>query len=343
MRAMMFEAHGGLDRLQRGTLPDPVVGQGQCLVSVRAVSLNGFDPMVLRSIPGLKTPLPMVPGADIAGEILELGPDVDRTRWAVGQRVGILPNQDDGMLGETKRGGMCEYLAVDQDYLVAIPDGVNDVAAACLPTAYATAHRMLYVRGDVQPGERVLILGATGGVGTAAVQLAKLRGAVVIACAGSADKAAKLLEAGADHVIDTSREDFVAWVIDRYGKPKVHGPTGGVDVCVNYIGGESWAKCFRAVRRGGRILTCGATAGYDPKTDLRYIWSFEQTILGSNGWDRADHEALLDMMAADRFRPIVDSVRPFSDVAAALQDQIERRFFGKIVLIPDWQHWPGIG
>ena len=332
MRAITFNRHGSFDELHETILPDPEPGPAECLVRVSAVSLNGFDPMVLRGIPGLKTPLPMIPGADIAGTVVELGREVDGSRFAVGQRVAVQPSSMRGMMGETLRGGMCELIAVDQAQLLPVPDPVSDIHAACLPTAYATAHRMLFTRGQVQPGETVLILGASGGVGTCCVQLAKAAGCVVVAGTSSADKAAKLAELGADHVIDGSTTDFVDYVVQTFGKPRTKGQGGGVDVCVNYTGGDTWARSFRAVRRGGRILTCGATAGYDPKTDLRYIWSFEQTILGCNGWETGDHTTLLDMIAKGKLVPVIDRVVPMSQVAEAMRDQSERRIFGKVVL-----------
>lgn len=332
MRAMVFDEHGSFDKLHEATLPDPEIGPGQCLVRVRAVSLNGFDPMVLRGIPGLRTPLPMIPGADIAGEIVALGGDVDGRRLGLGQRVAVEPSSESGMMGETLRGGLCEFIAVDQGALLPVPDAVCDEAAACLPTAYATAYRMLFVRGRVRRGESILILGASGGVGTCCVQLAKAAGCTVVAVTGSADKAAKLRDLGADHVIDSAETDFVAYVIAEFGKPRTRGKTGGVDVCVNYIGGETWARCFHAVRRDGRILTCGATAGYDPPTDIRYIWSFEHTIIGSNGWKTEDHARLLGMIARGELVPVIDRVVPMTDIARAMRDQYERRIFGKIVL-----------
>lgn len=334
MRAAVFHEHGDLDNVQVEEFPDPQVGVGECLLKVKAVSLNGFDPMVMRGIPGLRTPLPMIFGADIAAEIVALGPGVDASRWQVGQRVGVEPSQETGMMGETKRGGLCEFISVGQDYLVPIPDSVSDVDAACLPTAYGTAHRLLHTRANIQAGESVLILGATGGVGTCCVQLAKLAGCEVVACASSAEKAAKLRGIGADHVIDTSRDDFVDWVIKAYGKPRTRGKSGGVDVCVNYIGGDTWARSFRTVKRGGRIATCGATAGYDPKTDLRYIWSFEYTILGANGWLRSDHTALLDLIGSGDLKPAIHNVRPMDEIRPALAEMIDRDVFGKSVLLP---------
>lgn len=334
MRAVVFHAHGPLENLHVEDVPEPMPGPGECLLAVKAVSLNGFDPMVLRGIPGLRTPLPMIPGADIAAEIIGHGPGVDRALWPAGKRVAVIPNRDDGMMGETLRGGLCERLATAADLLIPIPDAVTDVQAACLPTAYATAYRMLHERGRVQPGEKLLILGASGGVGTCCVQLAKAAGCEVTAVTSSAEKAEKLRTIGADHTIVEPGEDFVARTIALHGKPRTKGLGGGVDVCVNYSGGESWAKCLRTVRRGGRILTCGATAGYDPKTDLRYIWSFELTILGSNGWLRADHEAMLRLIAQGRVTPAIDSIRPFGAIRDALADQIERRIFGKVVLVP---------
>jgi NADPH:quinone reductase-like Zn-dependent oxidoreductase len=210
---------------------------------------------------------------------------------------------------------------------------VSDIHAACLPTAYATAYRMLHTRGQVQPGERVLVLGASGGVGTCCIQLARRAGCEVIAVTSSAAKAARLAEIGAHHVIDTSVEDYVAWVVRRFGKPRIRGG-GGVDVCVNFTGGETWAQCFRTVRRDGRILTCGATAGYAPPTDLRYTWSFEHRIIGSNGWTNADHLAMLGLIAAGEIVPVVDRVTGFEGAAQGIADLGARRVLGKVVLVP---------
>ncbi len=334
MKAIVFHQHGPLDNLRYEDFPDPVVGPKECRIRVKAVSLNGFDPMVLRGIPGLRTPLPMIPGADIAGDIVELGAEVDCSRFKVGDRVTVVPNQTRiGMMGETLRGGCCEYVCVSQDYVLPIPNQVTYVDAACLPTAYGTALRMMVDRGKVSKGEKILILSAAGGVGTCCVQLAKMAGAEVIACASSADRAAKLKALGADHAINTSTQDFVEEVIKMYGKPRIWGG-GGVDVVVNYTGGDSWAKCFRALTRNGRLLTCGATAGYDPKTDIRYIWSFEFNIIGSNGWQISDQIKLLEMVADGRLKPIVHSVRPLREMRESMRELIDRKVFGKAVLVP---------
>jgi alcohol dehydrogenase len=331
MKAVVFHQHGPLNNIRYEDYPEPELGPADCLVAVKAVTLNGFDPMVLRGIPGLKTPLPMIPGADVAGDVIETGSEVKR--WKKGDRVAVIPSRPRvGMMGETLRGGACERLAIPEEFLLELPDKVSYIDAACLPTAYGCALRMMYTRGKVAKGEKVLILGASGGVGTCCVQLAKLVGAEVIAVTSSDDKAEKLKEIGADHVVNAAKQDYVQWVIDRCGKPRTWGGAGGVDVIVNYTGGETWAQCFRALRRQGRLLTCGATAGYDPKTDIRYIWSFEFNIIGSNSWTVEDHAELLQMIADGRLKPVIHSVRPLSELAISLQELIDRKVFGKAVL-----------
>jgi alcohol dehydrogenase len=331
MKAVVFHQHGPLENIRYEEYPEPELGPTDCLVGVRAVSLNGFDPMVLSGIPGLKTPLPMIPGADIAGKVIDIGPEVKR--WRKGDRVAVIPSRPRvGMMGETLRGGASERIAVPEEFLLKLPDKVSYVDAACLPTAYGAAIRMMYTRGKVAKGEKILILGASGGVGTCCVQLAKLAGAEVVAVTSADDKAAKLREIGADHVINASTQDYVQEVIKLYGKPRTWGGPGGVDVIVNYTGGDTWAQCFRALKRQGRLLTCGATAGYDPKTDIRYIWSFEFNIIGSNSWTDEDHVELLEMIATGRLKPVIHSVRPLSELAISLQELIDRKVFGKAVL-----------
>jgi alcohol dehydrogenase len=334
MKAAVFHEHGPLDNLRYEDFPDPQPGPTEILIRVRAVSLNGFDPMILRGIPGLKTPLPMVPGADIAGEIAALGSAVDKGRWRIGDRVTVVPNQPTGMMGETKRGGAADFVVCEQEFVLPIPDAVSFVDAACLPTAYGTALRMMETRGQLKAGEKVLILGASGGVGTCCVQLAKALGCEVIACASSGWKLERLKQLGADHVINTATQDYVAECIRMFGKPRIRPGGGGVDVIVNYTGGETWAQCFRALKLQGRLLTCGATAGYDPKTDIRYIWSFEFNIIGSNGWTVEDQRELLRRVADGRVKPVVHSELPLPRIKEPLKQLVDREVFGKAVLIP---------
>jgi alcohol dehydrogenase len=333
MKAVVFDAHGALDAMQYRDAPDPAPALRGCLIRVLAVALNGFDPMILRGIPGLKTPLPMTPGADIAGEIVALGAEVDGAKWKIGDRVTVVPNQEEGMVGETLRGGASEYFATDERYLLPLPDDVSFIDAACLPVAYGAALRMMETRGQLRPGEKVLILSAAGGVGVCCVQLANAAGCEVVACASSAERAERLKSIGAHHVINTSTQNYVTEIHRLYGKPRIRGG-GGVDVIVNYTGGDTWAECFRALTRHGRVLTCGATAGYEPKTDIRYIWSFEFNIIGSNGWTRADQIELLRRVAQGRLKPIKHCVLPLARFKEAMTDLIDRKVFGKAVLTP---------
>jgi alcohol dehydrogenase len=192
---------------------------------------------------------------------------------------------------------------------------------------------MMIARGQIKAGEKVLVLGATGGVGTGAVQLAKHVGAEVIACGGNARKCEQLLAIGADHVIDTSKEDFVAAIHERFGKPKIWGG-GGVDVVVNYIGGETWTKSLKVLTRFGRMMVCGATTGYDPKEDIRYIWSYELSITGSNAWTPDDQVALMNMVRDGTLKPVIDRVLPLKDFRSGLEALANREVFGKVVLTP---------
>lgn len=334
MKAVRFHEHGGTDRLVVEEIPTPVPGPGEALVRVRAAALNGFDPMMLEGSTNLKTPLPLTPCGDVAGEIAALGPSVGD--WKIGDRVSVYPILPvTGMMGETAQGGLGEFVSLPVGNLLRIPDGVTFVQAAALPVAYGTAWRMVSARGRIQPGETVLILGATGGVGVGALQFAKMKGARVIACGGGEEKCEKLRALGADEVIDTARESVRAAVYARCGKPPYAGDgPGGVDVAINYIGGDTMADTVKVVRRFGRILVCGATAGYESMVDLRYLWSYEQSIVGSNGWTPDDQAALLDMVDEGVFAPVIHAVRPMAEVRDAYDELIGRRVFGKSVLTP---------
>src|SRR5437764_11203477 len=275
MKALLLRKHGGLDELEvTSDYPAPKADAEHVVIRVRASSFNYHDVFTVRGMPGIKVPLPVVIGLDMAGEIVEVGAGV--TGWSVGDRVLVNPlNKKKGLMGEMLDGGMAEYCLVAADQLVAMPAGVSFEDAASLPVAYGTAHRMLITHKTVKKGDKVLVLGASGGVGTGCVILAKMLGAQVIACASSADKLKRLKELGADEVINYREVDFSRWAVEKYGKPQRRSYEGGVDVLINFTGGDTWQPSLRCVKRGGKILVCGATAGYDPKEDLRYVWSFE--------------------------------------------------------------------
>src|SRR5207302_244166 len=208
MRALVLSQHGGLENLRVvHDHPIPKAESGHAVVRVRASSFNYHDVFTVKGMPGIKVPLPVVIGLDMAGEIAELGPGV--TGWKTGDRVLVNPlNKKKGLMGEMMDGGMAEYCLVAADQLVAMPDGVSFEAAASLPVAYGTAHRMMITHKTIKKGDRVLVLGASGGVGTGCVILGKLLGAEVIACASSADKLTRLKEMGADEVINYKDVDF---------------------------------------------------------------------------------------------------------------------------------------
>jgi alcohol dehydrogenase len=327
MKAIAIAAHGGLEQVKlRTDWPEPTAGSGQAVVEVKACGLNYLDIFVLQGMPGLPVEMPRIPGGDIAGVVHSVGPGIGR-EW-VGRRVLVDPHiKPGGALGEHANGGLCERIAIEAENLIAMPDAVTFEQAAALPIAYGTAHRMLITRGRVQAGELVLILGASGGVGTGCVQIAKNLGARVIACASSAGKLQRLKELGADYLIDYTREDFSkkAWEIS--GKK-------GVDVLVNYTGGDTWVPSLRTLARHGRLLTCGATAGFDPKTDIRYIWRREVNIVGANGWTRGDLEALLVAVERGGIKPIIDRVFPLAESAEAMRLLQDREVFGKVIVCP---------
>jgi alcohol dehydrogenase len=335
MKAAVIHGHGGPEALKyESNWPDPSAGEGDAVVRVRACSLNYHDVFTRRGMPGVKLKLPVVPGLDVAGEIAELGPGVEG--WKVGGRVLIDPRNrvEGGLQGETVDGGLAEFCRARAHQLIRIPEGVSFAQAAALPVAYATAHRMLFSIGGVKAKDKVLVLGASGGVGTGTVLLAKNAGAEVIACASSPEKLARLKELGAHRLINYAGTDFVAEIHRLYNKPHRRHYEGGVDVVVNFTGGDTWVRSFRVLQRGGRLLTCGATAGFDPQTDLRYIWSFELKILGSNSWEREDLTALLDMVAAGTLKPVIDRTFPLAEAQEALRLIEDREVFGKAIVEP---------
>jgi len=336
MRAVVFHEHGSTDLLRVEEIAEPEAGKGDAIIEVRATSINGFDPQIVAGSTSLATPFPMIPCGDYAGRIVAFGPDTDPGKWQIGDRVAPFPMvPGEGMTGETRLGAACERVRMPIGNLIAVPQGVSDAQAASLPIAYGTARRMLVERGKVKKGERVLVMGASGGVGVACLQLGLQLGAEMIAVASAAWKLEKLRRIGAHHTIDSSAVDVVAQVHALFGKPRLGArERRGVDVVVNFVGGPSWVDGLRCLSPQGRMLTCGASAGFSPPTDIRYIWTYEQSIIGSNGWTPADQEALLAQVAAGELAPVIHAERPLEQTAASIQELADRQVVGKIIIEP---------
>jgi len=336
MKAAVIYEHGGPGSIAYETdFPDPTPGPEDVIIKIGAASLNYHDIFTRRGMPGIKVPMPCIMGLDFAGEIVEVGSDV--TDWKVGQRVLCDPPDrpnGGGLMGEMWHGGLAELCRVPTHHLVAMPDGVSYEQAASLPVAYGTAYRMMYTIGEVKEGDKVLVLGASGGVGTGAVMLAKARVCEVIACASTEEKLQRLKDIGADHLVNYTEVEFHKWVYETYGKPHRRFFEKGVDVVVNFTGGDTWVQGLKCVQRGGKVLTCGATAGFDPVEDLRYIWSFEIKVLGANGWMREELEALLNMVATGEINPVIDKELPLTEVNEAFRLIEDREVFGKVIVKP---------
>ena len=335
MRAVVLHGHGGPDALvYENDFPDPECGPNDVIVRVKSTSLNYHDIFTRNGMPGIEIQMPMICGLDVAGEIAEVGGEV--IDWKVGDPVLVDPRNrvEGGLMGETIHGGLAEYCRAPSHQLIRIPEGVTCDQAASLPVAYGTAHRMMMSIGRVKPDDKVLILGASGGVGTGALLLAKMVGAEVVICASSQEKMGRLSELGADHTISYMDNEFHKGIYGLYGKPHRRGFEGGVTMVVNFTGGETWVPSLRALCRGGRMLTCGATAGFDPKTDIRFIWTFELQILGSNSWERDDLALLMDYIRDGRMTPIIDKTLPLSQASEGVRLIEDRKVFGKIVINP---------
>lgn len=331
MRAALIYEHGGREKLVVAEVPKPEAGPGEIVLAVKACGLNHLDIFVRRGMPGLPIDLPRITGGDIAGVVAEVGPGV--TRVKVGERVLLdpmitLPDGRHGALGENTTGGLAEYIKVPWENAIPLPDDVSFEEAAALPIAYGTAWRMMITRGQVQQGDHVLVLGASGGVGTACVQIAKMLGCVVYAGASSPEKLEKLKALGADVLVNYKEQpDFHRFVRGLRGGE-------GLDVVVDYTGADTWVKSLKALRIGGKLLTCGATTGYDPKTDIRYIWTRELNIIGSDGWRREDLLALVEAVRAGRIRAVVDQVLPLEEIREGHRLLEERIVFGKVIMKP---------
>ena len=342
MKAVFFRAHGGNEVLEFGELPEPEPGPGEVRVAIRAAALNHLDIFVRNGIPNV--PLPMIPGADGAGVVDALGPGVDGRGLAAGTAVLIQPGLYCNtcefclsgeqslcvryqILGEHTPGTFAEKTVVPARNLFPIPEGLGFPEAAAFPLVYQTAWRMVVGRARLRPGETILVHGAGGGVGGAAVEIALLCGGRVYATSSGEEKERSLKEQGVEVVLDYKRQDV--------GK-ELHAITKkrGVDVIVDCVGDATWMTSLRGAAKGGRIVTCGATSGPNPKEELRLVFWKQLSILGSTMASDREFRALLATVASGKLRPRIDSTFPLSEAAQAYRRMEEGLQHGKIVLVP---------
>ena len=340
MKAVIFSEHGGPDVLRYTDVPDPAIGPKEVLVRVRACALNHLDIWVRRGIPGSAIPLPHISGSDIAGEIAEIGEGVSSVH--VGDPVLLSPGISCGacaqclagrdnlcrqytLFGYLVDGGYAQYVKAPAVNAIAKPANLTFEQAAAVPLVFLTAWHMLITRARLKPGEDVLILGGGSGVGSAAIQIAKVAGARVIATAGSEAKLAKAKELGADEVLLHSQGDF-ANAVRRLTERR------GVDVVFEHVGKATWEQSIRSLAVGGRLVTCGATTGFDGALDIRYLFSRNLSILGTYMGSKGELYAVLDLVKRGLLKPVIDRVMPLEQAAQAQERLENREQFGKIVL-----------
>lgn len=342
MKAVRIHQHGGPQVLAYENIPEPQIKANEILLRVRACSLNHLDLWVRAGIPGVKFNLPHVPGSDIAGEVAAVGELCERIK--PGQRVLLSPGLScrqcakclEGKDNECRRytvlgtgvwGGNRELMPTPEYAAIPFPDDFSFEEAAAVPLVFLTAWHMLFTRAGLQPGEDVLVLAASSGVGSAAIQLAKLFHCHVIATAGGDEKLAKARELGADEVIDHYRQDISAEVRRITGKR-------GVDVVFEHVGRATWQKSMESLAPSGRLVTCGATTGYDVGVDLRFLFSKQYSLYGSYMGTMGELHKVLHFVFKRLVRPVIDKVYPMSEIAAAHERVERKQQFGKVIVVP---------
>lgn len=326
--------HGGSEVLNYEEIDELPMEPGDIRVAVGACALNALDVFSRDGMPGVKLRLPHVLGGDIAGWVVDA--TTPEGEELIGRAVLLDPLCWDyrglagGVFGEHHWGGLAEYVVAPARNAIVLPESVDQdlTEYAALPIAYGTAYRMLHTRGQLRADETVLVLGAAGGVGVACIDLATRIGARVIACSSSDEKLKTLVALGAWRALNTSAVDFSREVWELTDRR-------GADVVVDFIGKDTWNKSIRAVRRGGRVLTCGASSGFDAITDMRYVWTKEIDLRGSNAWERSDLETLIAMVDAGSLEPEIQAVFPLSRFREAFALFDDREVLGKVIVVPD--------
>jgi len=342
MKAAIFRQHGGPEVFEYADVPEPVLRADEVLVEVKACALNHLDIFVRNGLPGIEIPLPHILGNDVAGVVREVGKLVNWVKTgdevmvqpgvSCGHCEACLSGQDNlcreyDIVGYRRDGGYAELVAAPGVNVIPKPAELSWEEAAALPLVTVTAWHMLVTRANVQPGEDVLVHAAGSGVGSIAIQIAKLRGARVITTASSDDKLAKARELGADQTINYTSDDWPKEVRRLTGRK-------GVDVVVEHTGAATWPGSISALKNNGRLVTCGATSGFDARTDLRQVFYRHLTLLGSFMGSKGELLEAMKFVAAGKIRPVVDRVLPLSEARQAHELLESRGQFGKVVLTP---------
>jgi NADPH:quinone reductase-like Zn-dependent oxidoreductase len=340
MKAIVFHHHGDASVLHYTEVAEPHLRPSEVLVRVHACALNHLDLWVRRGLPGVAIPLPHIPGSDVAGEVAKIGPEVHTVH--VGQKVVLAPGvtcgkcpaclsgndnlcRDFTNLGFMLDGGCAEFVRCPEVNCFPYPENLDWAQAAAVPLVFQTAWHMLVHRAQLQPGEIVLILAAGSGVGSAAIQVAKFFGAYVIATAGTDEKLERAKQIGADEVIHHG-----IMPIAKEVRRLTHNR--GVDVVFEHVGTATWDESVKSMANGGRLVTCGATSGYDAKIDLRFLFTRQLSIMGSYMGTKDELRTVLKLVAQGRLRPIVDKIWPLHDAMVAHNYLEKGKQFGKVVL-----------
>ena len=342
MKAVRFHKHGSLDVLTYEDAPDPKIAANEVLVQVKTCALNHLDIWLRMGVRSWKLSMPHIVGSDISGVVAEVGPLV--TRVKPGDRVLLCPGISCGqceqcfkgldsacrnytLFGVMVDGGYAEYVKSPEMNVIPIPGDLSFDEAAAVPLVFITAWHMLFTRARLQPGEDVLVVGAGSGVGSAAIQIAKLVGCRVIAVAGSDEKLEKAKALGAEAGINHAKQSIAAEVARLTDKR-------GVDVVVEHVGEAVWEACFESLATYGRLVTCGTTSGEEVKLNLRIMYGRQRSLLGSFMGGKGELMDALRFIGQRRLKAVIDSAFPLQDAVAAQRKMESRNFFGKILLHP---------